>query len=94
MSNLEILLAQNQLPLDYQPQIIQLFFDGVEVLRIESGHKVYEKLVRADMTPELMEMYWDREVVYALKTPPPSVDNPTPQSLILVNRMLLLIDGV
>lgn len=94
MSNLEMLLAQNQLPLDYQPRIIQLYFDGLEVLRIEDGHQVYEKLVPADIAPELMEMYWDREVVYALKTPPSSVDNPTPQSLILVNRMLLLMDGV
>ena len=94
MSNLEMLLAQNQLPRGYQPRIIQLYFDGVEVLRIESGHKVYEKLVAADIAPELMEMYWDREVVYALKTPPPSVDNPSPQSSVLVNRMLLLMDGV
>lgn len=93
MSDLEFLLTQKQFPKDCQPRMIQLYFDGVEVLRIEDGHKVYEKLVTADITPELMEMYWDREVVYALKTPQPSIDNLSPQSSVLVNRMLLLMDG-
>ncbi len=49
-----------------QPRTIQLYFDGVEVLRIEDGVKCYEVSVPADTEPNLIEMRWDGEVVYAV----------------------------
>ena len=50
----------------YQPRIVQLHFDGIEVLRIEDGRKSYEKLVSPGVEPDLVEMRWDGEIVYAL----------------------------
>ncbi len=50
----------------YQPRVIQLHFDGIEVLRIEDGKKSYEKLVLASVEPELIEMRYDGEIVYVL----------------------------
>ena len=64
--------------MDHQPRIIQLYFDGVEVLRIEDGKKSYEVLVPSGIEPELIEMRWDGEVVYAIS--PPS-------SQVLLNRL-------
>lgn len=55
-----------------------MFFDGVEVLRIEDGEKHHEILFPADHQPKLMEMIWDGEVVYAIS--PAS-------SQVLVNRL-------
>lgn len=49
-----------------QPRTIQMFFDGVEVLRIEDGEKRHEILFPADHQPELMELRWDGELVYAI----------------------------
>ena len=43
-----------------------MYFDGVEVLRIEDGVKCYEVLVPANTEPNLIEMRWDGEVVYAV----------------------------
>jgi len=43
-----------------------MYFDGVEVLRIENGVKCYEVLVPADTQPNLIEMAWDGEIVYAV----------------------------
>lgn len=55
-----------------------MFFDGVEVLRIEDGNKSHEILFPPDHKPNLMEMKWDGEVVYA-------VSNAT--SEVLVDRL-------
>ena len=43
---------ENQLPLNYKPQKIQLLFNGVEVVRIEDGVVVYEQLVPEDWRPD------------------------------------------
>lgn len=43
-----------------------MYFDGVEVLRIEDGKKCHEISFPADHQPKLMEMVWDGEVVYAV----------------------------
>lgn len=50
----------------HQPKVIQLHFDGIEVLRIEGGNKSYEKLIPVGVEPDLIEMRWDGEIVYAL----------------------------
>ena len=50
----------------HQPRIIQLHFDGIEVLRIEDGNKCKEVLLPAGTTPKSVEMRWDGEVVYKL----------------------------
>lgn len=55
-----------------------MFFDGVEVLRIEDGEKRHEILFPADHQPDLMELVWDGELVYAIS--PAS-------SQVLVNRL-------
>lgn len=49
-----------------QPKTIQMFFDKVEVLRIEDGKKCHEISFPADHQPDLMELVWDGEVVYAI----------------------------
>ena len=41
-----------------------MYFDGLEVLRIEDGNKCHEILFPPGHQPNLMEMMWDREVVY------------------------------
>lgn len=51
----------------HQPQTIQLLFDGIEVLRIEDGVKVLERLVPKRRQPKLMQLFWDGQEVYALK---------------------------
>ncbi len=43
-----------------------MYFDGIEVLRIEDGVKCYEVPVSANTEPDLIEMRWDGEVVYAI----------------------------
>jgi hypothetical protein len=55
-----------------------MFFDGVEVLRIEDGNKCHEILFPPEHKPNLMEMKWDGEIVYA-------ISNAT--SEVLVNRL-------
>lgn len=61
-----------------QPRTVQMFFDGVEVLRIEDGKKCHEILFPPDHQPDLMEMRWDGEVVYAVS---PTSDK------VLINRL-------
>ena len=61
---------EDQLSLNYKPQKIQLFFNGIEVLRIEDGLKVYEQLVPDDWQPDLMQLFWDSKEVYALRLRP------------------------
>ncbi len=55
-----------------------MYFDGVEVSRIEDGKKCYEILFPADHQPKLMELRWDGEVVYAI--------NPASKK-VLINRL-------
>ena len=55
-----------------------MYFDGVEVLRIEDGNKCHEILFPPSHQPDLMEMRWDGELVYA-------ISNAT--SEVLVNRL-------
>ena len=55
-----------------------MYFDGVEVLRIEDGEKSHEILFPADHKPGLMELHWDGEVVYAI--------NPASEK-VLINRL-------
>ena len=55
-----------------------MFFDGVEVLRIEYGKKCHEMLFPADHQLKLMEMLWDGEEVYAI--------SPTSKQF-LINRL-------
>lgn len=43
-----------------------MYFDGVEVLRIEDGVKCYEVLVPANTQPNLIEMAWDGTIVYSV----------------------------
>jgi hypothetical protein len=45
---------------------IQLLFDELEVLRIENGKKFYEQLVPANISPRLIHMKWNGEVVYTI----------------------------
>jgi hypothetical protein len=56
-----------------------MFFDGVEVLRIEDGNKCHEILFPPGHQPNLMEMMWDGELVYAISNA---------SSEVLVNRLL------
>ena len=51
----------------HQPRIIQLHFDGIEVMRIEDGKKCQEVLLPIDIEPEVIEMRWDGEIVYAIR---------------------------
>lgn len=82
---------EKQLSRNYQPQTIQLYFDGLEVLQVKNGQKVFEKLVPADFKPFLIEMRWDGQVVYALK--PRYRDNLELKATILINRLLLVRDN-
>lgn len=94
MLNLELLLRnQNQLAKNYKPQIIQLYFNGIEVMRIENGEKIYEMLVPDNFEPELIEMSWDKEIVYALKIPKQSINDSLQQPDVFINRLLLVING-
>ena len=43
-----------------------MFFDGVEVLRIEDGNKCHEILFPPGHQLDLMEMKWDGKIVYAI----------------------------
>lgn len=43
-----------------------MYFDGVEVLRIEDGKEQHKILFPADHQPDLMEMRWDGGLVYAI----------------------------
>lgn len=52
--------------MNHQPKVIQIKFDGIEVIRIEDGRKSKEVMVCADKKPALIEMLWDGEVVYAI----------------------------
>lgn len=61
---------EEQLPSNYRPQKIQLFFNGLEVFRIEDGIKVYEQLVPEDWRPDSMQLFWDGQEVYALRLRP------------------------
>lgn len=63
----------------YQPRVIQLHFDGIEVLRIEDGRKSYEKLVSGSTSTETIEMRYDGEIVYVLAAN---------SSQVLLNRLL------
>ena len=55
-----------------------MYFDGVEVLRIEDGKECHKILFPPDHQPNLMEMRWDGEVVYAIS---PTSDK------VLINRL-------
>jgi hypothetical protein len=55
-----------------------MYFDGVEVLRIEDGSKCHEILFAPGHQPNLMEIRWDEELVYAISNA---------SSEILVNRL-------
>ena len=55
-----------------------MYFDGVEVLRIEDGNKCHEILFPPGHQPDLMEMMWDGELVYAISNA---------SSEVLVNRL-------
>lgn len=50
-----------------QPQTVQLLFDGIEVLRVEDGLKVFERFIPKKWQPKLMQLFWDGKEVYALK---------------------------
>ena len=55
-----------------------MYFDGVEVLRIGDGNKCHEILFPPEHQPNLMEMRWDGELVYAMSNA---------SSEVLVNRL-------
>ena len=55
-----------------------MYFDGVEVLRIEDGKECHKILFPPGHQPDLMELLWDGEVVYAV--------SPT-FSKVLINRL-------
>ena len=55
-----------------------MYFDGVEVLRIEDGKECHKTLFPPDHQPDLMELRRDGELVYA-------ISNAT--SEVLVNRL-------
>ncbi len=55
-----------------------MFFDGVEVLRIEDGKECHKILFPPGHQPDLMEMRWDGKVVYAISNA---------ASEVLVNRL-------
>lgn len=69
----------------HHPRTIQLYFDGVEVLRVENGRKCHEVVVPAGTEPKLVEMRWDGEVVFAIS--PPSTH-------VLINRLLQSQDSI
>lgn len=78
-AELRNLLAHPQLPQNYQPQVVQLFFDGVRVLHVEDGVETYHQLNCPDIEPELIEMLWDGQVVLELQ-----------RQQVTVNRLMLL----
>jgi len=57
---------QNPMMRSNQPKIVQMYFDKIEILRIENGKKCHQIMVSADNQPSLIEMIWDGEVVYAI----------------------------
>ena len=83
------LIELAQLSKESQPQIIQLFFDQIEVLRIENERKVFEKLVSINCKPYLIEMYWDKNLVYAVRLRLPGSNSPSPS--VLVNRLRSIV---
>lgn len=79
-SDLRNLLAHPQLPPNYQPQVVQINFDGVRVLRIEGGVETYHQLNCRDIEPKSIEMIWDGQVVLELQG-----------QQVTVNRLMLLV---
>lgn len=67
MSDLRNLLAHSQLTQDYQPQVVQIKFDGIKVLHIEGGVETYHQLDYPDIEPKLIQMFWDGQVVLELQ---------------------------
>ncbi len=70
MSNLSALLRHNKHVEEMEkrcPRLIQIYFDGHEVLTFEDGHKVLEKLLPDTYEPYIIEMLWDRKIVYVLQ---------------------------
>ena len=82
---------EEQLPLNYKPQKIQLFFNGVEVLRIEDGVVVYEQLVPEEWRPDLMQLFWDSKEVYTLRLRPDK--DGEKEYKIAANRLLDLVEA-
>lgn len=74
MSDLRNLLAHPQLSSSYQPQTVQINFDGVRVLQIERGVTVYNQLNCQDIEPKVIEMLWDGQVVLELQGKQVTVD--------------------
>ncbi len=78
MSNLVNLLSHSQVPPDYDVQIIQIRFNGEIVLQIDQGEQTYEKLVPSNLKLNLLEIFWDEDVVYAIQ-----------EEEVIVDRLLL-----
>ncbi len=74
MSDLRNLLAHPQLSSNYQPQTVQINFDGVRVLQIEREVTVYNQLNCQDIEPKVIEMLWDGQVVLELQGKQVTVD--------------------
>lgn len=74
MSNLRNLLAHPQLPQTYQPQVVQINFDGVKVVQIEGGVETYNQLHYPNIEPRSIEMLWDGQVVLELQGKQVTVD--------------------
>lgn len=85
------LSEQEQLPPSYQPHRIQLFFNGVEVVRIENGQKVYEQLVPDGWRPELMQLFWDDKEVYALRLS--CQENDAQEYKVVTNCLLHMVEA-
>ena len=83
---------ENQLPLNYKPQKIQLLFNGVEVVRIEDGVVVYEQLVPEDWRPDSMQLFWDSKEVYTLRLRPDK--DGEKEYKIAANRLLDMVQAV
>lgn len=63
-------VVRTHLPhLHYFRGTTQMFFDGVEVQRIEDGEKRHEILFPANHQPDLMEMCWHGEIVTFVTSP-------------------------
>jgi len=57
----------NQLPSEYQPYSVRVCFDGVEAFRVVNGETIPgPSYQHRDQNPNLLEMYWDDEIVYVI----------------------------
>lgn len=75
----------SQLPAEYRPDQVEVFFNGVEAYRIEDGELDLSPDWSGEFSaePSLIEIFWDGQIVYCQKS-----------GVITLNRLEQVVKGV